>query len=70
MQVPSKNTYEVIDRIQTGISAVYQENGLDRKDTAVLLSAGPAAKVLVKRMSSQGFRMIDCGHAWDDPLEV
>lgn len=70
VQIPPCNTYEAIDETEEQIKAVYAGNNLDVHKTVILLSAGPAAKVLVKRMSSQGYYLIDCGHAWDDPLEV
>lgn len=37
---------------------------------AYLISAGPMAKVLVYRLASNGYFALDCGHIWDDPLEV
>ena len=33
------------------------------------ISAGPAGKVLVYRLSKRGYWCIDAGHCWDDPLE-
>ena len=70
VKVPSKNSYEIIDKIEDVIEKIYIENDLLKENTAVLLSAGPAAKVLAYRMALNGYRMIDCGHVWDDPLEV
>ena len=70
VQVPARDTFEVLDEIEEKITGVFEKNNLEKEKTVVLLSAGPAAKVLVKRLSAKGYRMIDCGHIWDDPLEV
>jgi len=70
VEVPSKNSYDFINKIEQEIKKTYEINNLSRKNTVVLLSAGPTAKVLVYRLSLKGYKMIDCGHVWDDPLEV
>lgn len=70
VKVPDKNSYEFIDEIEYEIEKIYKINNLSQENTIVLLSAGPTAKALVYRMSLKGYKMIDCGHVWDDPLEV
>lgn len=70
VKVPLKNSYEIIDDIECEIERLFQENDLPKNNTAVLISAGPTAKALVYRLSIKGYKLIDCGHVWDDPLEV
>ncbi len=70
IKVPSKNSYNFVDDIEREIERTFEINNLSTNNTAVLLSAGPTAKVLVFRLSLKGYKMIDCGHVWDDPLEV
>lgn len=70
IQVPVRDSYSRIDALEQDILQVFQANGLAKNSTAVLMSAGPAAKVLAYRLSQRGYIVIDCGHLWDDPLEV
>lgn len=70
VKVPLKNSYTYVNNIEYEIEKTYRINGLSQEDTVVLLSAGPTAKVLAYRLSSKGYKIIDCGHVWDEPLEV
>lgn len=70
VEVPNRDSYKVIDKIEEEIISIYDDNQLQKNDTAILISAGPMAKVLVYRLASNGYFALDCGHIWDDPLEV
>lgn len=62
VEVPSKDCFSNIDAIENNIYN-YADN-----ETLVLISAGPAAKVIVKNLSNKGIWCIDTGHCWDEPL--
>ena len=47
---------------------IIKENNLNEKNTEIVVSCGPAGKVIVKRFSHEGFLSIDTGHCWDEPL--
>ena len=66
---PAQNAYGDIDRLEQEILSCLRREELDAKDVCVVLSAGPAGKVLVYRLSQKGWHAIDAGHCWDDPLE-
>lgn len=70
VKVPSKNTYEKIHEIQYDIEKKFIQYHLQKKDSIILISAGPAAKVLAYNLSKKDYLCIDTGHCWDDPLEV
>lgn len=70
VKVPSRNSYDEIDNIEKKIITAYSDNNLLKENTAILISAGPMAKALVSRLAVKGYFAIDCGHIWDDPLEV
>ncbi|WP_370760516.1 GT-D fold domain-containing glycosyltransferase [Faecalibacillus intestinalis] len=70
VKVPNKNAYEKIENIQNDIEMTFILNDLLKSNSIILISAGPAAKVLVYSLSKKGFLCIDTGHCWDDPLEV
>lgn len=56
--VPQTNAFSEVEAIQSQIL-----DDFDATDKAVILvSAGPAGKVLAGRISSKGFRVIDVGH--------
>lgn len=69
VQCPPKDAFESVDALEKEILSVIKENGWGTKDVTMAISAGPAGKVLVYRLSKQGYHCIDAGHCWDDPLE-
>jgi len=69
VQCPAKNAYAETDRLEQEILQTVQVNGWSRENICITVSAGPAGKVLVYRLSKQGYHCIDAGHCWDDPLE-
>ena len=69
VQCPSKNAFECVDALEKEILETIQTNGWGHKEVTMAISAGPAGKVLVYRLSKQGYHCVDAGHCWDDPLE-
>lgn len=66
---PSRDAFEVVDELEQKIQEVIRKNDWHAGDFMITVSAGPAGKVLVYRLSKCGFWCIDAGHCWDDPLE-
>lgn len=56
---------ETLDDIKKRIS----ELNLSVSDVQVVLSAGPAGKVICYHLSGLGYHCIDTGHCWDNPLD-
>lgn len=70
VQCSNKNAYEQIDKLLESIDQCIKENKLDKKNLDIIISAGPAGKVIAFRMSKKGYRCLDTGHCWDDPLII
>ncbi|MDF2686222.1 MAG: hypothetical protein K0S55_1403, partial [Clostridia bacterium] len=70
MECPPQNAFEQMDELEKKIKLCMDENCLTADNTDIILSAGPAGKVLVYKLSEEGYRCIDAGHCWDDPLEI
>ncbi len=66
---PPRDAFDSVDGLEKEILSIIAENGWTSKDVLMTISAGPAGKVLVYRLSKQGYHCIDAGHCWDDPLE-
>lgn len=66
---PSKNAFENLASIEKEILAIIEKNDWKNQDVMLVISAGPAGKVLVYRFSKIGYQAIDAGHCWDEPLE-
>jgi hypothetical protein len=66
---PPKDAFESVDILEKEILSKIETNGWTSKDVMITISAGPAGKVLVYRLSKQGYHCVDAGHCWDDPLE-
>lgn len=69
VQCPGKNAFAMVDELEREIESAIQENGWAPGKVMLTISAGPAGKVLVYRLSKKGYWCIDAGHCWDDPLE-
>ena len=69
VKCPPRDAYDYVDELEDKILGLIKENSWSRDDVCVTISAGPAGKVLVYRLSEQGYYSIDSGHCWDDPLE-
>lgn len=66
IKINEKNAYEEIERIEKETIQKIEET--NEKDVIVIISAGPAGKVLVYDLTNKGILAIDAGHCWDDPL--
>lgn len=69
INVPSCNSYEKIDDIEQDVLNAVNDFAKDRS-YSVLISCGPAAKILVYRLLKKGIITYDTGHCWDEPLEM
>lgn len=69
VKCPSFNAFESVDKILDKIEQKLHEESLGHKDVQIVVSAGPAGKIIVFRMASKGYHCIDAGHCWDNPLE-
>lgn len=65
----AKNAFENLASIEKEILATIKKNDWKNQDVMLVISAGPAGKVLVYRFSKMGYQGIDAGHCWDEPLE-
>jgi hypothetical protein len=68
VKIPAKNCFNKYEEIEMEIIDVIQDNKLDAQKTYVLISAGPAAKVITFDLVLKGITCIDTGHCWDEPL--
>lgn len=64
IKVPKENAYEICNSIIDEVLSIK-----DIKNYMVLISAGPAAKVIAYELSKEDIWVIDTGHCFDDPLE-
>ena len=69
VKCPAKDAYAAIEKLLNSILQTISLNDLSINTTQVVISAGPAGKVLVYRLSKAGYSCIDAGHCWDEPLE-
>lgn len=63
------DAFSDIELLHQSIISQIEDRKLSSKDVQIVISAGPAGKVLVKDLSNIGYQCIDAGHCWDDPLE-
>lgn len=69
IKCPAQNAYEKIDFLEKEVFEIIKEKQWNKKDVMVVVSAGPAGKVLIYRLCKKNIWGIDAGHCWDDPLE-
>lgn len=69
IKISSKNAYDQIEDIENQILK-YIYKYTNQKDVIILVSAGPAGKILVSNLAQKGFIAIDTGHCWDNPLII
>ncbi len=69
VKCPSQDSFEELSSLEGAIREKISENGWSNKQVMLTISAGPAGKVLVYKLSQEGYQCIDAGHCWDDPLE-
>jgi len=66
---PAYDAFSKVDQIMSDIILEINTRCLTRADVQIVLSAGPAGKVMAYHLSKAGYHCIDAGHCWDDPLE-
>ena len=59
VKIPDKNFYRVLPETQKKIIMILEENDIESKDTAVLVSAGPGANVLCYNLCRE-YRSLRC----------
>lgn len=69
VQCPARDAFSAMEALERDVLQAVEANGWTKDDVMLTVSAGPAGKVLVHRMSKRGFWSVDTGHCWDDPLE-
>ena len=69
IKCPMQNAYEKIDFLENEVFKIIKKRNWDKNDVMVVVSAGPAGKILVYRLCKKNIWGIDTGHCWDDPLE-
>lgn len=67
VKIPSKDSFSVVDNIFEKVEKIV---GSDKLKFIVLISAGPMAKILAKRLSDAEIWTVDTGHCWDAPLHI
>lgn len=68
VKIPPKNCFSKYKEIEKEITDIVQNKRLDKKNTYILISAGPAAKVITFDLVQKGLICLDTGHCWDEPL--
>ena len=64
IKVPNSDAFDLVGELVKEIKDVFYKSDADQ----VLISAGPAAKIIVRELSKEGIWAIDTGHCWDAPL--
>jgi ribosomal protein L7Ae-like RNA K-turn-binding protein len=64
--INKSNAYDYLDHTLNEVLNLLE----DKKNTLVLISAGPSGKILTYKLSKLKIWAIDTGHCWDDPLVV
>lgn len=69
--IPCKgdDAFQELEELQNRVMDVIKEVQINSEDLQIIISAGPAGKVLAYHLSMQGYQCIDAGHCWDNPLE-
>lgn len=70
IKTPSSDAFESSEELIEKIIDTINKNKLNNKPYRILISAGPAAKVIVYKLSLMGIVAYDVGHIWDEPLTI
>ena len=65
IDIPPMNAYQNIKSIISRIKGI---QGYNSEDCIILVSAGPAGKIISYNLTLCDCFVIDTGHCWDDPL--
>ncbi len=68
VKCPAKNAFQELQSIMTECEEKVLAYKLEEK-VQILISAGPAGKILAYYFSNKGYHCVDAGHCWDEPLE-
>lgn len=68
IKINSKDAYESLDEINIKIEEILKST--NKEEIIVVISAGPAGKVLAYRLSKHNILALDTGHCWDEPLII
>lgn len=69
IKCPTQNAYEKINFLEKQVFEIIEKNNWDKNNVMIVVSAGPAGKVLIYHLCKKGIWGIDAGHCWDEPLE-
>ena len=69
VQCPERNSFESINSIYNDIDTILAKPEISKDNTELVISAGPAGKIIAYEFSRKGFLCIDTGHCWDNPLK-
>lgn len=69
VQCPGYDAFSNWRNLYDTIIDTIKAKSLRTGDVQIVLSAGPAGKVLCYYLSDAGYHCVDTGHCWDDPLE-
>ena len=67
IQIPDKNAYKELEKIFGKIIDKIKDN---KNNSMIIISAGPAGKILVDKLGKKGIWAIDTGHCFDFPLNI
>lgn len=66
IEIPDHDSYDNFENIYGDIINSIK----DKRNSIILISAGPCGKVLTYKLANEGCWAIDTGHCWDYPLEI
>lgn len=69
VKCPPQDSFSGINELEKEIRDIIEANNWSKNQVMLTISAGPTGKVLVYKLSKEGYQCIDAGHCWDDPLE-
>ncbi len=69
VQCPSKDSFSSLSKLEDEIINIIENNAWSKNQVLLTVSAGPAGKVLIYKLSKEGYQCVDAGHCWDEPLE-
>lgn len=66
----SKEAYSDKDSLLSEVRKCILENNLEKRKLDIIISAGPAGKSIAYYLCIEGYRCLDTGHCWDEPLII
>jgi hypothetical protein len=65
IQIPSANAFNYSTNVINKLLKIIKDKELLQNEICILISAGPAGKIIVVEMSNKGFQALDMGHYFD-----